>query len=658
MFEFSHPWLFVLLPLPLVLWRLLPSHRESRTAVSVPFMERLARLTGREPAPGAAVATGPLLQRVLLALTWIGLVAALARPQWIEDPIEKIVPTRDLLLAVDLSGSMEVEDFKDASGESVDRLTAVKQVLDDFLTRRKGDRVGLIFFGSAAFVQAPFTEDLDVCRTLLDEAQVRMAGPQTMLGDAIGLAINVFEQSETEERVLIVLTDGNDTGSKVPPDRAAAIAKDKGITIHAVAVGDPEAAGEEKLDEETLAAMTSATGGAYLHAVDREALAKSYERLDEIGTREKETISHRPRRDLFHWLLAIIIAPWILYHALKLLAGWRKETVSSRSTALAGGAIAACLGFLAALGLWFPKPGDFHFLRPEWLWLLPLLALIAWWIFRKQDETRAWRGIIADHLLKHLLHAKTGQRRFRPLHLWSIVFLLCVISVSGPTWSREPSPFAEDRAALFIAVKVSPSMKAQDIQPSRFERARHKIKDLLALRQGALAGLIAYSGSAHLVMPLTRDSNIITSFAGDLEPKIMPREGDAAAEAVGLAAERLAEANLSGSILLIADGIAADQIEVLRAQRDGRFPVHVLAVTVGEDEGLKQAASLLGGTLTRVTPDERDVERIASNCERSLAAAVEPEGGERWKDFGYLLLPLIAFLCLVWFRPGWLVTYS
>ena len=127
---------------------------------------------------------------------------------------------RDLMVAVDLSGSMEAQDFTDNEGNSVDRLTAVKQVLDEFFARRDGDRVGLILFGSAAFVQVPFTDDLDVVRELLNEAQIRMLGPKTMLGDAMGLAINLFERSEVDERVLVVLTDGNDTGSLVPPERA------------------------------------------------------------------------------------------------------------------------------------------------------------------------------------------------------------------------------------------------------------------------------------------------------------------------------------------------------------------------------------------------------------------------------------------------------
>ena len=138
---------------------------------------------------------------------------ALARPQIIEPPVTKEIPVRDLVLAVDLSGSMATKDFKNASGQTVDRLTAVKEVLDAFLAKRQGDRVALIFFGSAPFVQVPFTEDLKVCRQLMDEAQVSMAGPQTAFGDAIGLAINLFDRSEAKGDS----PDGCDTASQVPP---------------------------------------------------------------------------------------------------------------------------------------------------------------------------------------------------------------------------------------------------------------------------------------------------------------------------------------------------------------------------------------------------------------------------------------------------------
>ena len=259
---------------------------------------------GLQPGSGVAVSKRPLSQWLVLALAWLFVVAALARPQWLEEPIIKELPMRDLLVAVDLSGSMEAQDFTDVDGNAVDRLTAVKQVLDTFFERRDGDRVGLILFGSAAFVQVPFTADLDVVRELLDEAQIRMLGPRTMLGDAMGLAINLFERSAVDERVMIVLTDGNDTGSLVPPERAAEIARDNGVVVHTVAIGDPKAVGEQALDEKTLNNIATTTGGGYFHANDRQELEAIYTHLDEINPRQVETQSYRPLIDLYYWPLA------------------------------------------------------------------------------------------------------------------------------------------------------------------------------------------------------------------------------------------------------------------------------------------------------------------------------------------------------------------
>jgi Ca-activated chloride channel family protein len=221
------------------------------------------------------------------------------RPQWIEPPLHFDKPARDLLLLVDLSASMDTKDFTNASGETVTRLDAVKEVLDDFLTRRKGDRVGVVVFGNAPFVLVPFTDDLDLCRTLLAEMQVGMAGPRTAFGDAIGLGIDLFAKSTVPARTMIALTDGNDTGSSVPPDQAARIAHDDGIVIHTVAVGDPSAAGEEKLDEAALRDVAAATGGGFYRALDRTELAGVYRQLDAVETRKVDTVTFQPKRELF-----------------------------------------------------------------------------------------------------------------------------------------------------------------------------------------------------------------------------------------------------------------------------------------------------------------------------------------------------------------------
>jgi Ca-activated chloride channel family protein len=211
---------------------------------------------------------------------------------------------------------MATRDMHDPESKLVDRLTAVKVVLDDFITWREGDRIGLIVFGNQAFLHAPFTADHDLVRVQLSQTRPKMAGSQTMLGDAIGLSINVFENSEAEDRLLVLLTDGNDTGSKVPPKTAAEIAADHGVTIHAVAVGDPASTGEAEMDMEALGAIADATGGQSFRADDREKLEEIYRRIDELAPVEVQTISYRPTRPLFHWPLGGAVALAILYHLL------------------------------------------------------------------------------------------------------------------------------------------------------------------------------------------------------------------------------------------------------------------------------------------------------------------------------------------------------
>jgi Ca-activated chloride channel family protein len=193
--------------------------------------------------------------------------------------------------------------------------------MGEFLARRQGDRVGLVVFGTAPFLQVPFTTDLNLCRQLLDETAVRMAGPRTALGDAIGLGIKLFEGSEAPTKTLIALTDGNDTSSAIPPAEAAQVARDRGITIHTVAIGDPTTVGEEALDEQALQAVAQITHGDSFLAINREQLAGVYQRLDQIETRDVKTISHRPRRDLFFWPLAAALLLTLAAQAVRLFRG-------------------------------------------------------------------------------------------------------------------------------------------------------------------------------------------------------------------------------------------------------------------------------------------------------------------------------------------------
>ncbi len=321
MLQFTYPWLLVLLPFPWLVSKLLPPYPELITTVRVPFLSRMAALSGHQPGNTASPIPTPRIQLLMHLLVWMLLLTGLAQPQWLEDPIHKDIPMRDLLVAVDLSGSMETRDFTAINEDPVDRLTAVKEVLDEFLARRINDRIGLIVFGSAPFVQVPFTEDNDVVRQLLNELSVRMAGPRTMLGDAIGLGITLFDRSEVEERIMILLTDGNDTGSLIPPNRAAEIARDKDVVLYTIGVGDPSAAGEGPLDETVLKRMAEITGGQYFHAADRIELEHIYTELDKLTPKKVETISHRPKQELFYWPLGTALLITLLYHGLAALFG-------------------------------------------------------------------------------------------------------------------------------------------------------------------------------------------------------------------------------------------------------------------------------------------------------------------------------------------------
>lgn len=319
MLTFADSWLALVAPLPALFYWLLPPYETRRPAVRVPFFTTLMRLSGATPRAGASVGRRGLWRAVALVACWLLALLALMRPQWVLPPVHHEKPARDLLLLVDLSSSMDTQDFTDAAGRKVNRLTAVKQVLDDFLARRQGDRVGVVVFGNAPFALVPFTTDLKLARQMLAEMQVGMAGPRTVLGDAIGLGINLFAASTAPAKTMIALTDGNDTASGVPPGEAARIAKDRGIVIHAVAVGDPAAAGEEKLDEAALQDVAAATGGGYFRALDRDALEGIYARLDQVEARKVETISFQPRMELYWVPLAALLLLSMLMQAARLV---------------------------------------------------------------------------------------------------------------------------------------------------------------------------------------------------------------------------------------------------------------------------------------------------------------------------------------------------
>ncbi len=309
MISFGFPWAFLALPLPWLIWRLVPAHKERVPAIRFPFFREVVSRAGANASAGAVVLARSWFQMIAAALIWVMLVLAVSQPERLGAPIETSVSARDLVLAIDISGSMDARDFTSAEGEKLQRLEGVRTVVQQFVEGREGDRMALIVFGSKAYLQSPLTEDTSTIVELLEQTQVGMAGPHTALGDSIGLAIRTFEASEIEQRLLILLSDGADTSSTMSPVNAAEIANGKDVEIYTIAVGDPQADGENRVDVATLQDIATRTGGSYFFAEDQTALDEIYERIDELAPRLTNTQSFRPRQTLHHipLLLAVLI---------------------------------------------------------------------------------------------------------------------------------------------------------------------------------------------------------------------------------------------------------------------------------------------------------------------------------------------------------------
>lgn len=304
------PWLLALLPLPWLLRRwLAPAPQRALSALRVPWY----RMVG-------GTASGWIrrpLVAVLAALAWGLIVLAAARPQWVGE-IERLpVSGRDLLLAVDISGSMDTQDMV-LDQRPVNRLEVVKRVAGQFIEGRRGDRVGLVLFGSRAYLQTPLTFDTETTAILLAEAEIGLAGRETAIGDAIGLAVKRLREDASGERVLILLTDGANTSGEVQPLQATEFAAREGLTIYTVGVGADEMVVQDffgsrvvnpsaDLDEDTLRAIAERTGGAYFRARDAQALAEIYARLDELEPVASDQETVRPVDELFHWPLAVAL---------------------------------------------------------------------------------------------------------------------------------------------------------------------------------------------------------------------------------------------------------------------------------------------------------------------------------------------------------------
>lgn len=313
-------WALWLLPLPIVIWWLTnPVTEQNSAALKVPFLQDLPQ-TKDLPSPR----NWRWLARLCLLVTWCSFIAALARPVMVGELVQLPVSGRNLMLAVDLSLSMQEQDYQ-VGDRMVDRLTATKFVAGEFIERRVGDRIGLILFGDQAYLQAPLTFDRKTVRKLLDESALGLAGRNTAIGDAIGLALKRLNEQPDSEHILVLMTDGENTAGVVSVEEAAKMAAKNKLKIYTVGIGSQRRnnidffsqARSSGLDEETLLKIAEMTGGRYYRATDTSTFLKIYEQLDELEPIERKQQQWRPRTDLFYWPLGVALLFGLLSIAIR-----------------------------------------------------------------------------------------------------------------------------------------------------------------------------------------------------------------------------------------------------------------------------------------------------------------------------------------------------
>ncbi len=331
MIHFAWPWAFLLLPLPYLIYRFAPpALAAEEAALWVPQLTRFGVARHEQ-----SQAVRSKLHKLLVLLCWLLLVVSCARPQWLGDPVDFPVSGRDLMLAVDLSGSMETADFE-LGGKAVERIAALKKIAVPFIERRIGDRIGLILFADRPYVQAPLTFDLETVKYLLIEASIGMAGKQTAIGDAIGLALKRTVADKAKDRVLILMTDGANTAGQLSPLKAAELAAEQGLKIYTIGIGADEMEVKRfffsqtvnpsaDLDEKTLTAIAEQTGGRYFRAHNTKELEDIYQLLDQLEPAEREQDVYRPVSDLFYWPLGMALAGAVILFLRDLVPAFRRR---------------------------------------------------------------------------------------------------------------------------------------------------------------------------------------------------------------------------------------------------------------------------------------------------------------------------------------------
>lgn len=296
----------------------------------------------------------------------------------------------------------------------------------------------------------------------------------------------------------------------------------------------------------------------------------------------------------------------------------------------------------------------FHFLRPWWLLLLPLVAVLWWATRRPRRQGDAPADMIAPHLRAALTIGAAGRGRVRPIDGVALVLALCAIGAAGPTWSRVADPFMAQSAPLVVALKVAPSMEEADVAPTRLERGKQKIRDLLDLRAGASTALVAYAGTAHVVVPMSEDPAVMRPYLEGLTPDVMPEEGDRAAEALALAGTLLGTQTSPGGVLFVTDTLDPADVAALDEPAAPALAVLEMLPQGVDDRGLDG----LSAPVVRVSADGGDVAALQRTLDAAYRQAMLENSDQPWNDRGRWLALPAALLALIWFRRGWTMRWA
>jgi Ca-activated chloride channel family protein len=319
-----------------------------------------------------------------------------------------------------------------------------------------------------------------------------------------------------------------------------------------------------------------------------------------------------------------------------------------------------------------------HFLRPMWLLALPVIAMI-WWLVRRRDASQGQvSDIIAPHLRDALTVNRNTRKGIRAVDTVCVASICAALAAAGPTWSKQASPWFTESAPLLIAIEVSDSMRSNDTQPTRIDRARFKVMDLVAARTGSRTALIAYAGSAHIVVPPSTDADVLQPFLESLDPAIMPAAGSAASLVLPLANSLLGDRPAAGTLLFVNDGFDSSDVAPLAEFANQPDTPSLAALVVGSDEGgiafmpdgspvmaagggrldtridpalLRRVAAEANMSVVRASAGDADIRQLLRTIQSNLKLADDPDAA--WRDQGWWLLWPAMFLALFWFRRGW-----